>query len=174
MSIIVESAGRKDLSEILLILNRAKRLLEASGSPQWSEDDSPTKESISKALDKNNIYILKINEKIVGTAILTNEPEPAYELIKYGSWDKLERNYYSIHRFAIDPLESGKGYAKLFFSLLTVIAKEKGAIDIRVDTHPINKAMQKVILNNGYCFKGIINLPIKNGERFAYEKVLGE
>ncbi|KAJ75943.1 Acetyltransferase [Enterococcus faecalis AZ19] len=172
MQIVVEKATNTDFNDIFKVLNRSKQKLMDSGSPQWSDDDTPTEQSIYDALASKKIYVLKINNKIIGSAILTNDYEPAYENIKYGNWENLNKNYYSIHRFAIDPSKNGKGYAKLFFNLLTIIAKEEGASDIRVDTHPVNKAMQNVILSNGYGFRGVIHLPIKNGERYAYEKIL--
>ncbi|EGO8500347.1 TPA: GNAT family N-acetyltransferase [Enterococcus faecalis] len=172
MQIVVEKATNTDFNDIFKVLNRSKQKLMDSGSPQWSDDDTPTEQSIHDALASKKIYVLKINNKIIGSAILTNDYEPAYENIKYGNWENLNKNYYSIHRFAIDPSKNGKGYAKLFFNLLTIIAKEEGASDIRVDTHPVNKAMQNVILSNGYGFRGVIHLPIKNGERYAYEKTL--
>lgn len=172
MQIVVEKATQTDFDDVCRVLNRSKQKLMDSGSPQWSDDDAPTEQSIHDALTEEKIYVLKINKKIIGSAILTNDDDPAYENIQYGNWENLDQNYYSIHRFAIDPSENGKGYAKLFFKLLTMVAREEGASDIRVDTHPVNKAMQNVILSNGYVFRGIVQLPIKNGERYAYEKTL--
>ncbi|EAC3180764.1 GNAT family N-acetyltransferase [Listeria monocytogenes] len=171
MSIIVEKAKLKDVENIELIIDSCKKILKKSGSPQWSDEDEPTKASLVDAIENNLVYIFMVNQRIVGTAILTKQIEPAYSSLEYGSWVKASLPYYSIHRFAIDPSENGKGYAKLFFKLLTVIALEAGAKDIRVDTHPLNVAMQKVILANGFNFKGIIKLPISNGERYAYQKV---
>lgn len=172
MQIAVEKATTTDFNDIFSVLNKAKQKLMDSGSPQWSDDDAPTEQSIHDALAEEKMYVLKINNNIIGSAILTDEDEPAYDNIKYGNWENLNKKYYSIHRFAIDPSENGKGYAKLFFKLLTMIAKEEGASDIRVDTHPVNKAMQNVILSSGYNFRGIVHLPIQNGERYAYEKTL--
>ena len=173
MSIIVDKASLKDIEKIENIISRCKELLKQSGSPQWSGKDEPTLDSLADAIENNLVYLLMINKRIVGTAILTDQIEAAYSNIEYGSWTKAKSPYYSIHRFAIDPAENGKGYAKLFFKLLTVIAVENGAKDIRVDTHPLNTAMQKVILSNGFDFKGIIKLPVSDGERYAYQKVFG-
>lgn len=172
MSISVIQGTSKDVPTIERILASCQKMLQASGSPQWSEEDAPKIATMVEAIDKGLVYLLLIEETVVGTAILTKAEELAYNDLQYGQWEETEGDYYSIHRFAIDPTKNGRGYATLFFNLLTVVAKEKGAKDIRVDTHPVNKAMQKVILNSGYEFKGIVHLPVSHGERYAYQKIL--
>ncbi|MFD2388203.1 hypothetical protein [Enterococcus rivorum] len=44
--------------------------------------------------------------------------------------------------------------------------------DIRIDTHPKNKAMQHLITKTGFEYRGNIQLPVSNGERFAYQLLL--
>ena len=56
--------------------------------------------------------------------------------------------------------------------LLLFMCEEKGIKEIRIDTHPKNRAMQHVILSAGFKFKGIIQLPFENGERYAYQLFL--
>lgn len=172
MTISVLKATNNDLENILEIIKKCQNFLQDEGSPQWSNEDAPTKSAIKESIVAQLVYVLVINEKIIGTAILTDKREQAYSTIQYGNWIETESSYFSIHRFAISPEESGKGYAKLLFKLLTLIAIENGARDIRVDTYPANRAMQKVILSCGYDFKGIVHLPIPNGERYAYQKVI--
>lgn len=171
MTISVIKATDGNLEDVFEIIKKCQELLKKQGSPQWSNEDAPTISSIKKAINSSLVYILIIKDKIVGTAILTEEKEEAYSTIQYGSWAGKENSYFSIHRFAISPEEGGKGYAKLFFKLLTLIAIENGARDIRVDTYPENRPMQKVILSCGFEFRGIVRLPFSNGERYAYQKI---
>ncbi|GAA0320285.1 GNAT family protein [Oceanobacillus oncorhynchi subsp. oncorhynchi] len=173
MNIEMRNGTLEDVEDMMQIINRARNKLAASGSPQWSDEDTPKEEDIRREVEKGNNYLFTINEQIIGTAIITNEEEPAYSSIRYGDWDtSQEDNYATIHKFAINPDINGKGYGKMFMKLLLFMCEEKGIKEIRIDTHPKNRAMQHVILSAGFKFKGIIQLPFENGERYAYQLFL--
>ncbi|WP_194165574.1 GNAT family N-acetyltransferase [Oceanobacillus sp. CFH 90083] len=169
MNIEIRNGNLDDFQAVMQIINKAKNKLAESGSPQWSDEDSPKEDEIKLEIEKGNNYLFTINEKIIGTAIVTNEAEEAYSTINYGDWDSSQENYFTIHKFAVNPDVNGKGYGKIFLKLLLFICKEEGAPEIRIDTHPKNRAMQKIILSAGFTFKGIIHLPFPNGERYAYQ-----
>ncbi|WP_052400966.1 GNAT family N-acetyltransferase [Oceanobacillus jeddahense] len=172
MNIEIRTGNRNDFKGIMQIINHAKNKLMESGSPQWSDEDSPKEEEIKGELEKGNNYLFTINKEIIGTAIMTDEEEKAYAKISYGDWDTSQGNYVTIHKFAIHPDTDGKGYGKIFLHLLLLVCQEKGISEIRIDTHPKNRAMQKVISSAGFSFKGIVHLPFENGERYAYQLFL--
>ncbi|KGO31804.1 hypothetical protein Q757_04940 [Oenococcus alcoholitolerans] len=65
----------------------------------------------------------------------------------------------------------GKNLSKFLISNLITTAVDKGYRDIRIDTHPDNKAMQHVIESNGFKYSGdvwIIESGIRT-KRFAYQ-----
>ncbi|GIO23301.1 GNAT family N-acetyltransferase [Oceanobacillus sp. J11TS1] len=172
MNIQVRNGTPDDFQEVMQIIHKARNSLIESGSPQWSDEDSPKEDEIKREIEKGNNYLLIIDELIIGTAIITDEEEQPYSTINYGEWDASEGKYATIHKFAIDPAIGGKGYGKLFLNLLLFGCKEKGISEIRIDTYPKNRAMQRVILSAGFVFKGIIHLPFPNGERYAYQLFL--
>ncbi|MCC3236736.1 GNAT family N-acetyltransferase, partial [Pediococcus acidilactici] len=58
---------------------------------------------------------------------------------------------------------------------LFTISSLLGYDEVRVDTHPLNKGMQKVITNNGFEYRGIIDFIDENevdNKRFAYQLYL--
>lgn len=172
MNIEIRNGNLEDFQEVMQIIDKAKNRLIESGSPQWSDEDSPKEQDIKRETEKGNLYLFIINKTIIGTAIITDEVEQAYSSINYGAWDLSQGYYATIHKFAINPEINGKGYGKTFLKLLLLVCKEKGMSEIRIDTHPKNRAMQNVILAAGFAFKGIIQLPFANGERYAYQLFL--
>ncbi|WP_080875494.1 GNAT family N-acetyltransferase [Oceanobacillus timonensis] len=172
MNIEIRNGSLQDFQEVMQIINDSRNKLAASGSPQWSNEDAPKEADIKNKIEKGNNYVFTINQTIIGTAIIADEEEPAYSSIRYGGWDTSQGGYATIHKFAINPEINGKGYGKTFLKLLLLLCKEKGLSEIRIDTHPQNRAMQQVILSAGFAFKGIIHLPFVNGERYAYQLFL--
>lgn len=172
MNIEIRNGNLDDFNDIMQIINKARGKLAASGSPQWSDEDSPREQEIKKEIEKGNNYLFTINNEIVGTAIVTDEEEQVYSSISYGDWDSSQGSYGTIHKFAINPDINGKGYGKIFLKLLLLVCKEKGIFEVRIDTYPKNRTMQNVILSAGFVFKGIIRLPFVNGERYAYQLFL--
>lgn len=172
MNIEIRNGNLDDVEAIIQLINRASDKLAEAGSPQWSDEDTPKEEDIKNEIEKGNNYLFTIDEQIIGTAIITDGEEDAYSSISYGDWDASKENYATIHKFAINPDINGKGYGKTFLKLLLFMCKEKSITEIRIDTHPKNRAMQHVILSAGFAFKGIIQLPFENGERYAYQLFL--
>lgn len=169
MNIEIRNGNLDDFQDVMQIINKAKSKLAGSGSPQWSDEDSPKEQDIKREIEKGNNYLFVMNQTIIGTAIMTDEEEQAYSSISYGDWDTSQGNYATIHKFAVNPDINGKGYGKTFLKLLLFVCKEKGIPEVRIDTHPKNRAMQHVILSAGFAFRGIIRLPFANGERYAYQ-----
>lgn len=169
MEMRVREAFMTDLDEVMSILNHAADFLRDSGSPQWSNQDRPTKTELKHKIKSNLTYVLLLNNQIVATATLNLEEEAGYADIKYGSWQDMVMPYVSIHRFAVSSYVSGRGYAKLFLDILVKLLLEQGLCDIRIDTHPQNKSMQQVVSQTGFIFSGVIELPVEHGERYAYQ-----
>ncbi|OTN83832.1 hypothetical protein A5819_003651 [Enterococcus sp. 7E2_DIV0204] len=171
MHLSLEHAKIHDLARIMEIMDACKGLLKKVDSSQWEGKDEPSTDEIKKEILKENCYVLKFESEIVGSSIIHTDPIKAYENIQYGVWDIIDKSseYASIHRFAIDPKRGGRGYGKLFLELIIVLLMNMGVNDIRIDTSPENSYMQKVILYNGFSFKGIIRLDVEDGIRYAFQ-----
>jgi RimJ/RimL family protein N-acetyltransferase len=93
-----------------------------------------------------------------------------------GSWrGNPEDTYMSIHRIAMSSKFRGQRLSEKMMSGLFTISSELGYNELRIDTHPKNKGMQKVIANNGFEYRGIIDFNDENEvdtTRFAYQLYL--
>ena len=70
---------------------------------------------------------------------------------------------------AIDADFRGKGFAQPFLRGLIETAEGMGYRDIRIDTHPLNAIMQKVILRAGFVYRGMVEFDMPDGKRRAYQ-----
>lgn len=162
-------AKTKDISEIMKIIKSAQKYLKKKGINQW-QNDYPNPKTLAKDIRNNNSYLIRKDKKIVATAAIVFEDDSTYKLIEAGSWLS-QGNYGVIHRAAVAEAYKGKGLVSIFFEKTYNLAAEKNIESIRIDTHPDNLAMQRVIEKEGFKYCGIIYAPDGN-QRYAYEKLL--
>ena len=160
-------AQLEDLSDILPIYESAIQLLAKQSSTQWQDGYGPTKENIQVNILNQELYLLINDSQIVALGTLQAGVDPVYSAI-IGQW-KGTNNYLSIHRISVNPLVRQKGYAKKLLQALILQGRKLGYHDFRIDTHRLNKGMQKAILDTGFQFCGEIYFPIPDGHRYAYQ-----
>ncbi|MGY3765981.1 GNAT family N-acetyltransferase [Vagococcus vulneris] len=169
MTFYIRKGTIDDLARVREIIDNAIDILKERRIPQWQGKNQLTKDILAADVINNNNYVLIVNNKIVGTAILQKKVEESYNRLLNGSWLNNNYHYATIHRFAIDSTVGERGMSHIFMGYLISEALRLGFSDIRIDTHEKNKAMQAVIKRAGFIFCGDIVLPIENGERLVYQ-----
>ncbi len=114
------------------------------------------------------------DSEVVGTAVLSFEPEECYRHIVGGAWLTEGENYGVIHRIAVQSAVRGKGYARRLLQSWSNWLRKR-VKKVRVDTHAQNMAMQNTLQKSGYVRCGIVHLigSSEDGDpRVAFEKVL--
>ena len=165
----IRMAETNDMKKILTILESGRVFLQSQGLSQWQDGYSPS-QYVEEDVANNWGYVLVSQENIIcGYAALVEEEEDGYSNIKDGYWDNFYEKNISIHGVAIDIDFRGKGLADLFMNGLIKIAERIGYRDIRIDTHPSNEIMQKVILRAGFVYRGMVEFNIPDGKRRAYQ-----
>lgn len=160
-------AQLEDLSDILAIYESAIQLLAKQGSTQWQDGYGPQKEELIQHIQQRELYLLVEENHIAALATLQTGIDPCYTAIE-GKW-RGNQPYLSIHRLAVSPKYSHKGYAKKLLQALILQGKLMGYCDFRIDTHALNMGMKKVILASGFTYCGVVTFPIPDGERLAYQ-----
>lgn len=162
----------KDLPEISKMIKSAKLLLKANGINQW-QDGYPDEATLHSDMKQQVSYVLIIDGQIAGTGVILNKKDPSYEEIEEGSWTVSDKPVYrSIHRIAMSPDFRGRHLSSTLIGYLITAAGLMGSSDIRIDTHPDNHAMQRVIQKAGFDYRGIIYLNKPDGKRWAYQLLL--
>lgn len=167
----VRKAEISDLEDILNVVQNGRETLAKNNIPQWRNDEGPNKEVLTEDLHLGEGYVLIEANQIVGYGTITTGEQDGYADITDGSWVG-GVDYVSIHRFVITTSIKQKGMSQFFLGHLISFSKMLGHSDLRVDTHPLNVGMQKVIDRSGFSYQGNIVLPCPDGERKAYQLIL--
>jgi len=156
----IRKAKISDMGEIERIYSAAREYMRANGNPtQWG-DSYPPKEKITYDIENGNLYLVVEDEIPHGVFAYIEWEDPTYKEIYFGEW-KNSLPYAVMHRMASDGKIHGIGRAALDF------CKSKCG-NLKADTHKDNKAMQNLLMKNGFLYCGIIHT--ENGsERLAYQ-----
>lgn len=160
---------KKDIDQILLIIDEAKEALKSMGIDQW-QNGYPNREIIENDIDSSEAYVLEEEGQIKAYGILTFDGEDSYNNIYDGEWLSQEI-YGTIHRIAVKSSEKGRGISHKFLESMEKKCIEKEIKSIKIDTHRDNKIMQNMLAKNNYTYCGIIYLE-DGSERLAFEKIL--
>lgn len=165
----IERAEEKDIPSIMRIIDQAKRWFHDQKIDQW-QNGYPLAEDIRKDIENRGSYVIKEDEKVIGTCLIRQMEDPTYAVIEDGRWLNADP-YLVIHRTAVDMAYKGKGYASLFIKKAEELAKKENIHNLRADTHRDNHSMRRLLEKNGFVRCGIIYT--KDGSpREAYQKVL--
>lgn len=166
----IRIATHEDLPFMLSLLEQAKSRLANLAIDQW-QDGYPNETSIRQDIDCQEAYVGLIDDRIVLTMAFSTAGDPNYDRIEEGSWISPERPYGVLHRMSVHEDWLEKGLARQAFMWAEKELLVRGFYAMRVDTHPGNLPMQKLLRNMGYVYTGHIYVR-GNGLREAFEKTL--
>ena len=160
---IIREARLTDITDIMLVMEAAKKIMRSSGNMHQWEDGYPSEAVIFSDMEKHDGFVIDDAGRIVGSFAFLPSPEPTYSKIYHGEWLEDTLSYHVIHRIASYPDVHG-----IFSSVMDFCFSLDA--NIRIDTHKDNRIMQHNIEKHGFTYCGIINLA--NGdERLAYQKL---
>ncbi len=167
MSLEFISAKPEDLEEIWSLIQDAIARRKADGSNQW-QDGYPNPDILLKDISKNQGFVLKDNNSIIGYAAVLINDEPQYDDID-GEWITKD-DFVVYHRVAIATEFLGQGYAKKLIERIHSYALDNDINSVKADTNFDNPAMMKIFEKLGYQYCGEVQ--INGSPRRAYEKLL--
>lgn len=166
---MIRRAKISEIPDILAICGACAKHMIAQEIYQWNQH-YPSASVFEKDIERDELFVLEINEKIIGAIVLTTLIDDEYLPIK---WKTENANNIYIHRLAVHPTEQGKGYAQQLMNFAEEYAKENGFVSVRLDTFSQNKRNQKFYETRGYQRLGDIFLPNQSEHPFhCYELVL--
>ena len=166
---MIRHANISEIPDIIAICNACAKHMIAKGIYQWNEH-YPSASVFEKDIKRDELYVLEINEKIIGAIVITTQIDDEYIPIKWGTENT--NNIY-IHRLAINPILQGKGYAQKLMDFAEAYAKENGFVSVRLDTFSQNKRNQRFYETRGYQRLDDIFLPNQSEHPFhCYELLL--
>ncbi len=165
-------ASEGDVETLLAIAAEASEYLRQCGVDQW-QDGFPGRDTLLGDIAAGGCWLFTHDGGSAGMICLYTDPEPDYDGID-GAWRTDGAPYATIHRAAVRALFRGRGLADEMFQLCEDLALGRGYGSVRVDTHPDNRTMRRLLERRGYALCGqiILSLPIESDRRrLGYEKV---
>ena len=169
---IYRLATQRDLPRLLHMVDQAKASFRARGIDQWQKGD-PDGPGLAAAIEQKTIHVLEQEGQAVGMITVVPGPEASYAQID-GAWLNQEP-YAAFHRVCVEESCKCRGIAAQLFGRSEDLARHMGLTNIRIDTHPDNRSMQRALAKSGYTLCGSLTLTEgteKGDPRLAYHKVL--
>ena len=143
----------KQIAEIYSDIHKGEE--EGKSSIGWIRNVYPTEETAENALKRDDLFVLEVNNTIVGAAIINRIQVPEY---KDGCWkyDASDSEVMVLHTLVISPSFSGKGYGKSFVSFYEKYALKNGCRYLRMDTNAKNTRARAMYKSLGYSEAGIV------------------
>lgn len=141
----------------------------------WIRDVYPTRKTAEVALDRDDLFAMIDENKVVAAAVINHIQVDEY---KYASWkhDAKDNEVMVLHCLVVDPYQKNKGYGKAFVAFYEKYAKENGSIALRMDTNARNTRARNLYKHLGYEEIGIVKC-VFNGipdvQLVCLEKYLG-
>lgn len=162
----------RDLDQLMYMVNQAKAAFKADHINQWQKGE-PDEAGLLSSIEQSLVHVLEDEGKAVAMITAVPGPEASYASID-GAWLNQEP-YYAFHRVCVEESRKGRRLAARLFSETEDFVLGKGCRNIRIDTHPDNRSMQRALEKSGYSRCGSLIL-VDGSEagdpRYGYHKVL--
>lgn len=166
---MIRKGKLEDLTSILELTKACTTHMTNNNIFQWNEQ-YPNAQAFEKDIKRNELYVLEIDEKLIGCIVISTMMDEEYKTIKWLT--KNTHNIY-IHRLAVHPKQQGKGLAQKLMCYAENYAIENNYSSIRLDTFSQNARNQKFYELRNYKKLGTIFFPKQSKYPFyCYEKVL--
>lgn len=171
-------AGQQDIDSVMGILADGRTALKQLGIDQW-QGGYPQREIVEGDVARGESYVAELDGVAVGTLMIGLQGDRTYDDIADGAWltdsSSADPDYGVVHRVAVSLEHRGKGAASFLLKQAEAFIGQKGLSSVRIDTHPGNLPMRKLLLKHGYAECGTVYIAHAEGatpERVAYEKLL--
>ena len=158
-----------DLPAIMEIYSYARSYMALHGNPrQWGLTNWPPEQLIREDIAAGRSYVCLCGDRIAATFCYIEGAgvEPTYAKINEGSWKSPE--YYGvIHRIASAADTHGAGGYCIEWAFARCGC-------MRIDTHPDNLPMQRLLEKHGFTRCGVIYVEEDNDPRYAFERFTAE
>ena len=161
-----------DIPRIMEIVDDARRSLAAHGVDQW-QGGYPYPEVFAGDIERGECFLLRHGEDIGGFFVLSTRDEPGYRALTDGKWTA-DMPCCVLHRAAVAAEYRGSGMSEYMIKSVEDQCRAFGLRCVRTDTHRKNKAMQRLLRESGYRYRGnvLVDEQLHDPHRQAFEKLL--
>ncbi len=166
---MIEPAKISEIPDILKLCAACRLYMESNGIYQWTID-YPNEKRFVKDVHRNELYVFKQQDKIIGCIVLSDLMDEEYAAV---NWLTKNSTHLYIHRLAVHPDYQGKGFAQHLMDFGENHARSKRITSVRLDTFSQNKRNQRFYEKRGYQKLEDIYFPDQSEHPFhCYELLL--
>lgn len=118
-------------------------------------------------INNKEMYVIEIDDKIIGTFSLSTFDNPEYHVI---NWTSDNKKWFYLNRLVVLPSEQRKGYAKYAMNYIEKYAKENDFETIRLTVHKDNIYAIKLYEKFGFSKIKDSNWILDNEMFYGFEK----
>lgn len=143
-------------------------------TPGWIFGKYPKKEHLQKPIEKGNLYVGKIDSKIVSSIVIDQNENDGYDKLNWSNEFNADEIYY-IHLVAVNQDYKNRRIAKTMLDYAFDMAKENSIKSIRLSLNLKNINIEPLYLKNGFEYvdsfeifiedRGMVNFNV-------YEKII--
>ena len=170
MNTFIRKATIHDIDEIECLYDDLNDYLEKhENGPRWKKGVYPVRENAEEALGESTLYVAVIDEKIVGTFVLSRKQDEAYKEV---DWQiEYDAPVFVVGVLAVHPDYLGRGVAQSLLNYAPVLGKECGIKAIRLDTYEENIPAAKLYETCGFTYMGLLDLGLEELYGLKWYKV---
>lgn len=143
---MLQLATYDQLEEICIIIKQSKVRMKRDNLIQW-QNGYPNRETIINDIEKKQLYVYVINNKVAGICVLNQD---IYQ--QYPSGIPSSSDCYTIHRVAVGDDFLGLGIGEKLLTHGTIYCKQLGAKFVIIDTNSQNIKMNNLIVKCGFKY----------------------
>lgn len=156
MEAVITKAAAVDLPAVAQIYEDITARQERGGPYiGWQSGVYPTLETARAALERDELFVQRRGEKVVGSAIINQTQVDVYAQAAW-QYPAQDSQVMVLHTLVIDPSESAHGYGGQFAAFYEAYAAQNGCPYLRIDTNARNEVARKFYKKLGYREVGIV------------------
>lgn len=162
MELIIELGKTNDIDELEKLYDDLNdHLAKGINYPGWLKGIYPIRLNAVDGINNSNLYVARNNGKIVGSIILSHEPEAAYYNAEW-EFDSDYSDVFVIHTFVVHPdfLKCGVGKTLMDFSVEHSI--KSNIKSIRLDVYEKNIPAINLYERCGFKYIDTVDLGLGN------------
>jgi len=150
------------------------RLMAAINYPGWKKGVYPIRENAEEGVKDGCLYVAVCNNKVAGSIILRNNPEPAYLAVKWQA-DLDYSLVFAVHTFVVHPDYWGNGVGSAMLDFAVELGIRKNIKSLRLDVYEKNLPAIRLYEKCGFHYIDTVDMGLKKyGLNWfkLYEKLL--
>lgn len=154
---IIRKATKDDIDGVAKVYSDVHSAQEAGlVTCGWNRKIYPTMETAVKSFERDDLFVLSLDGKIIGTAIINKVQLEEYKNVCW-NFEAKEDEVMVLHTLAIDPEFGRRGYGKKFVEFYEKYALENNCKCLRIDTNSKNTIARALYKSLGYIETDVVD-----------------